>query len=123
MKAVIPVLNTELDRSDMRGAIIDFPDQIIQSFSIMKNWTSHNEYNDIHSILVLGMGGSAIGGDVARVISQGSCSVPIIVSRSYNIPVWVDTHTLVLASSYSGETEETLSAFAQCRDRNCPVIV
>ena len=123
MNEVIPVLNTELDQSDMRGAIIDFPHQIIQSFSIMKNWTSHNEYNDIHSIFVLGMGGSAIGGDVARVISQDSCSLPIIVSRSYNIPEWVDPHTLVLASSYSGETEETLSAFAQCRDRNCPVIV
>ena len=56
MNEVVPVLNTELDQSDMRGAIIDFPHQIIQSFSIMKNWTSHNEYNDIHIILVLGMG-------------------------------------------------------------------
>ena len=123
MNEVIPVLNTELDQSDMRGAIIDFPDQIIQSFSIMKNWTYHNKYNDIHSILVLGMGGSAIGGDVARVISQDSCSLPIIVNRSYNIPEWVNSKTLILASSYSGGTEETLSAFIQCRERNCPVIV
>ena len=123
MNEVIPVLNTELDQSDMRGAIIDFPDQIIQSFSIMKNWAPRNEYNDIQSILVLGMGGSAIGGDVARVISQDSCSLPVIVNRSYNISEWVDSHTLVLASSYSGETEETMSAFAQCKDRNCPIIV
>ena len=123
MNEIIPVLNTELDQSDMRGAIINFPDQIIQSFSIMKNWEPRNEYNDIQSILVLGMGGSAIGGDVARVISQYSCPLPFIVSRSYNIPEWVDSHTLVLASSYSGDTEETLSAFAQCMDRNCPVIV
>ena len=69
------------------------------------------------------MGGSAIGGDVARVIAQNSCSLPIIVNRSYNIPEWVDSHTLVLASSYSGGTEETLSAFFQCRDRNCPILV
>ena len=123
MGETIPNLNTALDQSDMRGAIMGFPDQIKQSFYIMKNWTPHNEYNDIQTILVLGMGGSAIGGDVARVISQNSCSLPIIVNRSYNVPGWVDSHTLILASSYSGRTEETLSAFAQCRSRNCSIIV
>ena len=89
----------------------------------MNNWEPQNEYPGIQKIMVLGMGGSAIGGDVARVISQNSCTVPIIINRSYNIPEWVDSHTLILASSYSGGTEETLSAFAQCRERNCPIIV
>ena len=116
-------LNTELDQSNMKGAIAGFPDQIKQSYSIMSNWTAQNEYNDIRQIMVLGMGGSAIGGDVARVISQNTCTVPIIVNRSYNIPEWVDSNTLILASSYSGGTEETLSAFTQCRQRNCPIIV
>ena len=123
MGEAIPNLDTALDQSDMKGAITGFPDQIKQSFSIMNNWAPQNEYNDIQTILVLGMGGSAIGGDVARVISQNSCSVPIIVNRSYNIPEWVNSQTLILASSYSGGTEETLSAFIQCRERNCPVIV
>ena len=104
MSEAISALNTELDQSDMGGAIAGFPDQITQSFAIMNNW-------------------EPIGGDVARVISQNSCTVPIIVNRSYNIPEWVDSHTLILASSYSGGTEETLSAFAQCRERNCPIIV
>ena len=123
MSEVISALNTGLDQSDMRGAIAGFPHQIKKSFSIMGNWIPQNNYIDIQAIIVLGMGGSAIGGDVARVISQNSCTVPILVNRSYNIPAWVDARTLVLASSYSGSTEETLSAFAQCRERNCPIIV
>ena len=69
------------------------------------------------------MGGSAIGGDVARILAQNTCTVPIFVNRSYNIPEWVGSKTLILASSYSGGTEETLSAFAQCKKRDCPIIV
>jgi len=123
MNETISALNTELDQSDMKGAIAGFREQIRESFSIMKDWTSMHEYLGIQKIMVLGMGGSAIGADVARVIALNACSVPIIVNRSYNIPEWVDSHTLVLASSYSGGTEETLSAFAQCREQNCPIIV
>ena len=123
MSEIISALNTELDQSNMRGAIAGFPDQIKKSFSIMSNWKPQNEYKDIRQIMVLGMGGSAIGGDVTRVISQNSCTVSIIVNRSYNIPKWVDSHTLILASSYSGGTEETLSSFAECQEQNCPIIV
>jgi glucose/mannose-6-phosphate isomerase len=123
MSVILPVLNAELDQSEVKGAIASFPEQIQESFLIMDNWMPKNEYRGIRTILILGMGGSAIGGDVARVISQKSCPVPIIVNRSYNIPEWVDSHTLVLASSYSGLTEETLSAFTQCRNKNCHIIV
>ena len=116
-------LNVELDQSDMKGAIASFPEQIRTSFSIMKDWQFTNEYLNIQKIILLGMGGSAIGGDVARVIVQNSCVVPMIINRSYNIPEWVDSSTLVLVSSYSGWTEETLNAFALCREQNCPIIV
>ena len=123
MNKTISVLNTALDQSDMKGAIAGFSKQISTSFSIMKNLTSTHKYFDIQKIIVLGMGGSAIGADVARVIAQHTCTVPIIVNRSYNIPEWVDSHTLVIASSYSGGTEEILSAFAQCREKNSRIIV
>ena len=123
MSETILDLNTNLDQSDMKGAITGFPSQIKKSFSIMSSWVPHKKYRDIQNIMVLGMGGSAIGGDVARVLAQNACTVPIFVNRSYNIPEWVGSKTLILASSYSGETEETLSAFAQCRERNCPIIV
>ena len=123
MNETISVLNKDLDQSDMKGAIAGFSDQISKSFSIIKDCTFTHEYFDIQKIIVLGMGGSAIGGDVARVIVQNACIVPIVINRSYNIPKWVDSHTLVLVSSYSGSTEETLSAFTQCRRQNCPVVI
>ena len=116
-------INISLDKSDMQGAITAFPDQMRESFEIMKNWSHEKEYSGIQKIMILGMGGSAIGGDVARVIAEHYCSVPIIVNRSYTIPKWVDSMTLILASSYSGNTEETLSAFSQCLERYCPIIV
>ena len=123
MSETILNYNTKLDQSDMRGAITEFPNQIKKSFSIMNNWVPYKKYQNIQNIMVLGMGGSAIGGDVARVLAQNACTVPVFVNRSYNIPEWVGLNTLILASSYSGGTEETLSAFALCRERNCPIIV
>ena len=123
MSVTIFELDTMLDQSDMRGAIAKFPNQIKKSFSIMSTWKARLEYRNIENIMVLGMGGSAIGGDVARVLAQNANSAPIIINRSYNIPEWVGSNTLILACSYSGGTEETLSAFAQCRERNCSIIV
>ena len=116
-------INTDLDQSDMHGAITAFPDQLRESFKIMESWTPLKEYSGIQKIMILGMGGSAIGGDLAKVIAQYHCLVPIIVNRSYTIPQWVDSNTLIFASSYSGDTEETLSTFSQCQERNCPILV
>jgi glucose/mannose-6-phosphate isomerase len=59
------------------------------------------------------MGGSAIGGDLVRRLLVDESRAPITVLREYNLPAWVDARTLVVASSYSGNTEETLSAFGQ----------
>ena len=87
--------NVDLDKSNMQGAIMAFPDQLVESFEIMKNWSPSREYVGIEKIMILGMGGSAISGDVARVIAQNHCSVPIIVNRSYTIPQWVDSKTLM----------------------------
>ena len=116
------LLNSSLDKSNMKLAIAQFPDQISKSFDIMKSWSPQKIYKDINNILIIGMGGSAIGGDVARVIAQNDCSLPIFVNRSYNIPDWVGANTLVIASSYSGNTEETLSAFNQCKQKKSSII-
>jgi glucose/mannose-6-phosphate isomerase len=57
------------------------------------------------------MGGSAIGGDLVRSLAESEARVPVLVNRDYGLPAFVDDRTLVIASSYSGNTEETLSAF------------
>ncbi len=123
MKGKNNIPNYNLDKSNMKLAIAQFPDQIYQSFDIMNSWNPKKKYKNIENILIIGMGGSAIGGDVARVIAQNDCSIPIFVNRSYNIPCWVGAHTLVIASSYSGNTAETLSAFNQCIEKTSLIVV
>jgi glucose/mannose-6-phosphate isomerase len=61
------------------------------------------------------MGGSAIGGDVIRTVTAEHLKVPLFVCRDYRLPGFVDRQTLLFASSYSGNTEETLSAYAQAQ--------
>jgi len=68
-------------------------------------------FTGIDKVVVLGMGGSAIGGDLVRSLVQSESAVPVIVHRDYGLPAFVDANTLVIGSSYSGNTEETLSGF------------
>src|SRR5258708_54791 len=67
--------------------------------------------NDITNIVLAGLGGSAIGGDLVRSYLLSKLSVPFTINRTYNLPGFVDEHTLVCLSSYSGSTEESLSMF------------
>jgi glucose/mannose-6-phosphate isomerase len=70
-------------------------------------------YAEIANVVIVGMGGSAIGGDIARRLALSESEVPVRVHRDYGLPAFVDERTLVIASSYSGNTEETLSAFTE----------
>ena len=73
-------------------------------------------------IVIAGMGGSAIGGDINNMLLRDDLAIPLIVSRNYNIPKWANKHTLVIVSSYSGDTEETLSAFDDALLKECQII-
>jgi glucose/mannose-6-phosphate isomerase len=78
-------------------------------------------YREVTHILILGMGGSAIGGDLLRTLVASRCPLPIDVNRGYHLPAWVGPQTLVIASSHSGNTEETLSALSEARTKNFPL--
>jgi glucose/mannose-6-phosphate isomerase len=73
-------------------------------------------------VIISGMGGSAIGGDLAAAVVEGHSALPIQVLRDYGLPAYADERTLVIASSYSGNTEETLSAFRAARERGCALV-
>jgi glucose/mannose-6-phosphate isomerase len=62
----------------------------------------------VTAVLVLGMGGSGISGDVVAAVAADRLDLPVLVHKGYGLPAWVDERTLVLAASYSGGTEETL---------------
>ena len=81
-----------------------------------------NSTPNFKNIVVLGMGGSAIGGDLLSDYLADELSIPMVVIRGYDIPKFVDENSLVFAVSYSGNTEETLSALKRCLEVKARVI-
>jgi glucose/mannose-6-phosphate isomerase len=76
----------------------------------------------LRAIVVCGMGGSGVAGDVLRVLYADRISVPIVVTKGYGLPVFAGPDTLVAALSFSGNTEETLSAYGEAVARGCRVL-
>jgi glucose/mannose-6-phosphate isomerase len=102
-----------LDPEGMLTHIHNFPHLCEQAWGMVTNIALPTDYAQVNKVLVLGMGGSAIGGDLVGSLMENESRVQIKVCRDYDLPKWVDAETLVIASSYSGMTEETLSAFEQ----------
>ena len=112
---------SQLDPQDMKQAIYDFADNLRDAMAIGQGVVLKSPPASINNVVVAGMGGSAIGGNVNRMLLRDELSVPIYVSRNYKIPAWADKHTLVIASSYSGGTEETLSAMTDALEKGCQI--
>ncbi len=111
----------KLDSQNMIAQINGLPDQLSFAYSLGKTLPLP-EKKDFRHILISGMGGSAIGADLVAAYVQDKISLPVVVHRDYELPLWVDEHTLVIASSHSGNTEETLWAFEQARQRGCSIV-
>jgi glucose/mannose-6-phosphate isomerase len=112
-----------LDTTDMLGDMAKYPEDARQAIAAAEK-VSLASLTDraFDSILFLGMGGSAIGGKLIADWLFHSSRIPININRGYNLPGFVTERTLVLAVSYSGNTEETLSAFHRAIDVGCPLI-
>jgi len=78
--------------------------------------------NKIKNIILTGLGGSAIGGELLQNYLRKELKYPYLVNRNYELPPYADDKTLVLASSYSGNTEETISALNQAIKRKCQIV-
>lgn len=103
----------QLDPADMLGRIHELPQQCRQAWQRALELNLPGDYAKVNKIVVLGMGGSAIGGDFLHALAALENGPLVFVHRDYDLPPFVDNDTLVIASSYSGNTEETLSAFGQ----------
>lgn len=101
----------KFDRSNMRKLLLNFPQQCQRAYDLAEKFTLPETLRLAKSIVITGMGGSAIGGDLLRSLFGGLCSIPIVVNRNYSIPGFVNEDALLIAVSYSGNTEETLTAF------------
>jgi glucose/mannose-6-phosphate isomerase len=80
------------------------------------------DINEINNIIISGLGGSAISGDLIRNYLNTELSIPIIINRNYNLPKFADQNTLFIASSYSGNTEETISSLKQAIKLKCKIV-
>ena len=78
--------------------------------------------HEIHNVLLIGLGGSAFGGEIIRNYAASQCTVPFGIVRDYKVPGYVSEHTLLIVSSYSGNTEETLSMLASAMPHNPKVV-
>jgi glucose/mannose-6-phosphate isomerase len=106
-----------LDPESMGELIAGFADQCRTAWNNVGSFDLPSSYRQARRLVVLGMGGSAIGGDLLRTLVAAECQVPILVSREYGVPAWVDAQTLAIVSSHSGNTEETMSAMRQASSR------
>lgn len=102
-----------LDPAGMRERIGELPQQCLKAWQQALSFKLPKGYSNVDKAVILGMGGSAIGGDLLKSLSTLEKNALVLVQRDYDLPLFVDAKTLVIASSYSGMTEETLSAFNQ----------
>lgn len=110
-----------IDPGGMGNLVMSLPDQWREATEIARN-ASLSGLEGAERVVVLGLGGSAIGGDLVRSLLESVSPVPIAVNRDYGVPAYVDNRTLVIASSYSGGTEETLSAVREAETRGARIM-
>lgn len=111
------------DPGNMLDRIKDLPKQVRDAWTIARAAQIPPAHGDVRNITVAGMGGSAIGGDLAAALLADELKVPMSVHRDYGLPAYVGRDSLVIASSYSGNTEESLSSFEEAQRRGARVLV
>ena len=113
----------QLDTLNMLGEIDNLPDQFHNAYHLgMKQ--DLPDWKDFRQVVIAGMGGSAIGADLLATYCSPLALLPVSVHRDYGLPIHArGAETLVICSSHSGNTEETLDAFEAARRSNCRLIV
>lgn len=112
-----------LDPAGMREHIRELPDQCRRAWALTRDLDLPAAQSQVRQVVVLGMGGSAIGGALVAGLVSEHCAVPILCAGGYDLPAHSGPDSLVVGSSYSGNTEETLSALAQAIERGCHTVV
>ncbi len=111
-----------VDPSNMYGLIKDFPAQAREAIRIGKDAPITLSVRGIREIVLCGLGGSAIGGDLLKSYLGAELKVPFLVNRHYVLPGFVGPNTLVIISSYSGNTEETNTAHREAVKRKAKIL-
>src|SRR5579862_722957 len=113
---------TRLDPKHMLALTEGFPAQCRRAYEIAGRAELPELAMNPTLTMLTGLGGSAAGGDFARAIFEAEGSTPFLVNRDYHIPHFVGAGDLIFAASYSGNTEETLSAYAEAHRAGARII-
>jgi len=106
----------------MKELISSFPAQLKEALHIFRKTTLKPLPRETKNILISGLGGSGIGGTITAEICAAQSPVPINVIKDYSLPAWVSENTLVVISSYSGNTEETLEVLNKALERGAMIV-
>lgn len=107
----------------MKDLITNFTDHLNQAITIGSTAEFKSPKNSIENVLICGLGGSGIGGTIISQLISDECQKPILVNKDYTLPAFVSSNTLVICCSYSGNTEETLSMYAQAEEKGAEVAI
>lgn len=113
----------EISKSPVYESISLFPDQIKQAWDEMMKLKLPKDFKKIKEMIVAGMGGSALGARMIDSLNFEVLEVPLEIVSGYHLPAYVDKDTLVIISSYSGNTEETISCFEEASKRKSKIFV
>lgn len=114
---------TKLDSQNMLGSLEQVPEQVGSIFQESKKFEVPASYKKIGNVVIAGMGGSTLGSHIIKSLFFGSLSLPFEVVNGYHLPGHVNEETLVLISSYSGTTEETIASLKEAATKKANIII
>ena len=112
-----------IDSQGMLAATAALPEQVAAAAERAAGVSGLPSVDDVNSVVVLGMGGSGIAGDIMASVAGPFMPVPVLVAKSYELPAFVGEGTLVFAVSFSGNTEETVEATTEAAVQGAKIVV
>ncbi len=105
----------------MKDLIAGFSNQLRHALEIGEAAELQKSHKNIQNVLITGLGGSGIGGTIVSELTAKECLVPITTNKGYDVPNFINENTLVICSSFSGNTEETIEAFEKAKAKNAEI--
>lgn len=112
-----------IDPENVLGSIVGLKDQLTHAWDDAQKVEIPQSYQNINKVVMCGMGGSGLGARFIESVYGPSFQYPLIRVNDYHLPPWVDEHTLVFCSSYSGTTEETVQNLKEALEKKAQILV
>lgn len=113
----------KLDKSNVLGSVQSLADQVHDAWEQVSSLEVHVDTSRVKNIIVAGMGGSQLGPDVIKRVFKNELPVPLEIYNDYHLPAYAGKDSLILLSSYSGTTEEVLSAAEEAKNSGAQILV